>query len=36
MDQNEDLDKGTMGLLQQMLLDHHQYVPLYKQAFEIL
>ena len=36
MDQNEGLDKGTMGLLQQMLLDHHQYVPLYKQAFEIL
>jgi hypothetical protein len=36
MQQNEGLSRNTMGSLQNMLTNHHQYVPLYKHAYEIL
>jgi len=36
MHQNEGLDREIMVSLQQMLLEHHQYVPVYKHGFEIL
>ena len=34
--QNSDLDPSVMEALQQMLADNHQYVPVYRHAFEIL
>ena len=36
MDQNHGLDREIMESLQQMLLEYHQYVPVYKHGFEIL
>ena len=36
MSQNDGLDKNTMRSLQDMLLENHRYVPLYKHAFKIL
>ncbi|KDR70860.1 hypothetical protein GALMADRAFT_75581, partial [Galerina marginata CBS 339.88] len=36
VEQNNSLDKDIMKSLQQMLIGHHRYVPLYKHAFEIL
>ncbi|RDB22730.1 hypothetical protein Hypma_009973 [Hypsizygus marmoreus] len=36
MQQNSDLDRRTVEGLQDMLSHHHQYVPVYRHAFEIL
>lgn len=36
MDRNSTLDKDTMSALQSMLIQHHQYAPIFKQAWEIL
>jgi hypothetical protein len=34
--QNSGLDPDTLSTLQNMLLNHHQYVPIYRHAYEIL
>jgi len=34
--QNIDLDRQILSDLQTTLIDYHQYVPLYKHAFEVI
>ena len=36
MNRNQSLDRDTMSQLQDMLLEHNSFVPLYKQAAERL
>jgi hypothetical protein len=36
MKRNTDLDRTTMKILQQIIIDHHRYVSMYKQVYEIL
>lgn len=36
MQQNQGLDRQVMHFLRDMLTAHHQYVPVYEHAFEIL
>lgn len=36
MQQNAGLSRTIMDGLQSMLLQHHQYVPIYRHAYEIL
>ena len=36
MAQNQTLSRNTMEGLQDMLLQHHQYTPVFKHAYEVL
>ena len=36
MQQNQGLDRQVMRSLQDMLMAHHQYVPIYRHAYQIL